>query len=117
MRLSPEVVDDGLFEGGFILGGPRLATALDLTAPYLSQHAGGLLATHDRYAGIRPHKQKVRIVGSSAHTVIACTIGIADDQRQLGHLGTGHSGDHLGAVFGDATSLILFAHHKARDVL
>ena len=33
------------------------------------------------------------------------------------HFGTSHSGDHLGAMFGDTTGFILAADHKAGDVL
>jgi hypothetical protein len=62
------------------------------------------------------HKKRGRI-GAAAHAVVAGTKAAADDDGELGHIGRGHGGDHLGAVAGDAFVLVLAAHHEAGDVL
>ena len=86
-------------------------------AAYGGQHPGRLLPAHHRDAGVRPHEQEPRIIGAAAHAVIPGAIAAADNQGQLGHLGGGHGGHQLGAVFRDAAGFVLPPDHEAGDVL
>ena len=76
-----------------------------------------LFTTHDRYTSIRPHPKLTRSIGSSAHTIITCPEGTTDYNRELGHMRTGYSSDHLSAILRDTSSFILFSDHKTGDVL
>ena len=94
-----------------------LPLARELIAFHGGQHAGGLLSSHHADAGVGPHPQKSRRVGSAAHPVISGAERAADDDRELRHGGIGDCVHHLRAVFGDAASLILLSDHEAGDVL
>jgi hypothetical protein len=63
------------------------------------------------------HIHRKRGVGAAAHAVVAGAEAAADQHGELGHLGGGDGGDHLGAVLGDAAVLVLAADHEAGDVL
>src|SRR5690606_914657 len=77
----------------------------------------GLFTAHHGNAGVRPHPQEVRAVGAAAHAVVARAERTADQYGDFRYVGTGHGHDHFGAVFGDAFSFVLLAHHEAGDVL
>src|SRR6185369_11841276 len=53
----------------------------------------------------------------AAHAVIAGAEAATNEDRYLGHAGGRDGGDELGAVLGDALSLILPADHEPGDVL
>lgn len=76
-----------------------------------------LLAAHDTHAGIGPHPQEARRIGTAAHAVVARAIAAANNDGELGHIGAGDGGDELGAVLGDAVALRGGADHEAGDVL
>src|SRR6056297_3277924 len=117
MALIFILVADGRLELFFLVGAPCLAGRLQAVALDRGQHAGGLLAAHDRDAGIRPGPQEAGAVGPAAHGVIAGAERAADDDGELRHVRTGHRRDHLGAVFRNAGLFVLFADHEAGDVL
>src|SRR6185436_4941328 len=71
----------------FFLGRPALALGLDVIAPNLAEHHGGLLAAHHGDAGVRPHPQETRRVGAAGHAVIAGAVGAADHDSELWHAG------------------------------
>src|SRR5690606_9867071 len=104
-------------EALLVLGAPLAAAGLDRVAAHGGQHAGGLFAAHHADARVRPHPQEAGAVGAAAHRVVAGAEAAADDHGELGHAGTGHGGDHLRPVLGDAGVLVLAAHHEAGDVL
>ena len=83
----------------------------------LDQHAGGLFGAHHADSRVRPHPQKAWVVGAAAHAVVTGAETAADDHGEFRHLGAGHGVDQLGAVLGDAASLILLPDHEAGDVL
>src|SRR5262249_58771336 len=62
---------DRRLEGLLVGGAPAAALGLDRLLPQQAEHAGGLLAAHDRDARVRPHPQKARAVGAAANAVIA----------------------------------------------
>src|SRR5205814_4503618 len=117
MSLVLELVEDGLPEGGFLVGAPAPALRLDAVALHRGQHAGRLLAAHHADARVGPHPEEARAVGAAAHAVVARAETAADDHGELRHVGGGHRSHHLGAVLGDAFALVLAAHHEAGDVL
>lgn len=81
-------------------------------------HDGGeLLASHDTDAGIWPHPQEARAIGTTAHAVVTSAIGATDDDGELGNVGARDGGNQLGTVLGNAFTLSLGADHEARDVL
>jgi hypothetical protein len=63
------------------------------------------------------HIHRKRGEYAAAHAVVAGAEAAADQHGELGHLGGGDGGDHLGAVLGDAAVLVLAADHEAGDVL
>src|SRR3989475_7233835 len=82
---------DGGLEGLFLLGRPLAALGLDAVALDGGQHAGRLLAAHDRDARVGPHPQEARRIGAAAHAVVARAEGAADDDGELRHeIGRAH---------------------------
>src|SRR5690606_37845233 len=108
---------DGGLEGFFFLGAPALATSFQAITAHGSQHAGRLLTTHDRDAGIGPEKQQARAEGSATHAVVTGTKGAAQNHGELGDGRGRYGGDQLGAMTGNPFVLVLAAHHEAGDVL
>ena len=108
---------DRPLERFLLLGRPGLAARFHGVAADRRQHAGGLLAAHDRDARVRPHPQEARVVGAAAHAVIAGAEAAADDDGEFRHLRGGDRGHHLGAVLGDAAGFVFAADHEAGDVL
>ena len=98
--------------GGQAAAGPGHLVLLDR-----QQHAGRLLAAHDRDLGLGPHEQQARLVGPAAHAVVAGPVAAADDHGELGHGAVADRVDHLGPVLGDAAVFVLLADHEAGDVL
>src|SRR5262249_44212323 len=96
---------------------PLAALRFDCLLADDREHTRRLLAAHHRDAGVRPHPQEARSIGAAAHAVIAGAIAAADDHGVFRHRRGRDSGHELGAVLGDAASLILLADHKAGDVL
>src|SRR3546814_12756797 len=113
MALAVILGTDRILEGLFLVLAPAAAAGLDAIALDGGQHAGRLLATHHRDAGIRPHEQKPRAVGPAAPAVIAGTIRAADDDGEFRHLGARPGGNQLGAVAGDAAGLVFLADHDS----
>ena len=107
----------GFLERGLFFGTPGAAAPLDAVALDGGQHRGGLLAAHHADSRIRPHPQESRRVGAPAHAVIAGAEAAADDHGELGHLRTGHGGDHLRAIACNAFVLVFATDHEAADVL
>src|SRR6185437_15897019 len=101
----------------FLYRRPGLALGLDVVATNLAQNHGGLLAAHHRNPCVRPHPEKARTIGASAHAVIASAVGTADHNGEFRHAGGGHRRHQLGAIARDTAGLVLFAHHEAGDVL
>ena len=99
----------GCADGRFFLGGQRLAFAGELIALDRREHAGRLLAAHDRDAAVGPHPQEPRLVGAAAHAVVAGAERAADDDGELRHDRVRDGVHHLGAVLGDAGALVLRA--------
>src|SRR6185503_381966 len=97
--------------------GERLALASELVSFDRRQDASRLFATHDRDARVRPHPQEARVVGAPAHAVVAGAERAADDDSELGYDRVGDGVDHLRAVLGNSTALVLTADHEAGDVL
>jgi len=95
----------------------RLARTLGRAHAHLGEHARCLLASHDANLGVRPHEHEPRAVGAPAHAVIAGAERAADHDGELGHGGGGDGVHELRAVFRDALSLVLLAHHETGDVL
>src|SRR3954449_13129299 len=61
------LVADGLLERLFVLGRPLLAAGLEAVAADGREHAGGLLPTHHRDAGVGPGEQEPRRGSPAAH--------------------------------------------------
>ena len=117
MPLTLELLADRRFQLLFLGGAQGAPAALQCLALDGRQHAGGLLAAHDRGARVRPLKQEARAVGAAAHRVIAGAEAAADDHGVLRHRRAGHGRHQLGAVLGNAARLRGLAHHEAGDVL
>ncbi len=117
MSLAFVLVADRRLELRFFRFAPFLAGGLQAVALDRGQHAGGLLAAHDRDARIRPGPKKARTVGAPAHGVVAGAERAADDDGELGHVRAGHGRDHLGTILGNAGLLVLLSDHEAGDVL
>ncbi len=111
------LLQDGLANGLLVVGGQRLPVARELVPLDRRQHAGGLLAAHDRDARVGPHPQQPRLVGAPAHAVVAGAERPADDHGELRHDRVGDGVDHLRAVLGDAGALVLASDDEAGDVL
>ena len=111
------LLEDRLPHRLLVFGGERLAFARKLVALDGRQHARGLLATHHRDAGVRPHPQEARLVRAAAHSVVAGPERPADDDGELGHHRVGNRMHHLGPVLRDAGALVLASHDEAGDVL
>ena len=117
MTLFFVLAADGGFEGFFFLGAPCPAFEFDAIAPHGCQHARGLFAAHHADTGVRPHPQKARRKGASAHSVIARAKTAADDDGELRHVRSRHRRDHFCAVAGNALVFVFAPDHKARDIL
>ena len=117
MAFALVLLADGRLERVFLGRRPVAAARLDAVALDGGQHAGGLLAAHDRDARVGPHEQHARRIGAAAHAVVAGAERAADQHGELGHGGGGHGRHHLGAVTRDAFVLVLAADHEAGDVL
>src|SRR5690606_9395563 len=63
VALVLELVDDGLLEGGLVLGADGAAAALDALAAHRGQHARRLLAAHHRDAAVGPGPEESRRIG------------------------------------------------------
>lgn len=94
--------------------GLRCVLALEL---HETEHFTSLLTAHDGDPGRGKHVQEAGVVSAAAHSVVASAVRCAEDRCDLGHVGVGHSGDHLGAVFSDALGFDLLANHEASDIL
>src|SRR5574344_1301301 len=105
------------FEGLFFFSAPGAALALDAVALDGGQHAGRLLAAHDRDARVGPHPQKAWAESAPAHAVVACAKAAPNHHGELGHTGRGHRRHQLGTVSRDAFVLVLAPDHEAGDVL
>src|SRR6185437_1067756 len=83
----------------------------------LQQGACGLFAAHDGDAGCWPGVDKTGVVGLAAHRIVTCTVGVADDDGDLGDDGIGDGVDHLGAILDDTGMFASRAYHEAGDIL
>src|ERR1700691_958178 len=117
MALGLVLLADRGLEAFLLLLAPFFAARARPIAPHRGQHIGRLLAAHHRDARIGPGPQKARRIGAAAHGVIAGTEAAADDDGEFGHVGAGYRRYHLGAVLGDAASLVFLADHEAGNVL
>src|SRR5690606_37374700 len=95
--------------------GPLLWREFLTSAADRGQHAGGLLAAHDRRARGRPSEQEARVVAPARHGVVAGPVARAGDQGDLGHLRRGDRCDHIRAIPGDAAVFGLAADQEAGD--
>jgi hypothetical protein len=109
--------EDRRFEGLLVLGRPLLAPRLEPVATDRCEHRSRLLAAHHRDAGVGPHPQEARVVGATAHAVVAGAERAADDDGELRNDAARHGGHQLRAVLGDPAVLVLAADHEAGDVL
>lgn len=75
-----------------------------------------LITAHDRHARVRPLPQEPRVVSSTGHAVIASAVRTTDEDGEFRHGGGSDGADHLGAIFGDAALLGVFADHEAGNV-
>src|SRR5512134_849445 len=116
-RLARVLLHDRRLECILLLPAPLLAALLERFALHLREHAGSLLAAHDRDPGVGPRPQEPRRVRAPAHAVVAGAEAAADDERELGHACACDRRHHLGAVLGDAPVLGFLPHHEAGDVL
>ena len=117
MRLRAKLVKNRLLERSFFFGTPSTTARFNAIALHGGQHTGSLLAAHHANARIGPHPQKARAKGAATHAVVARSKTAANDDGELGHLGRGHSGNHLGAIARNAFAFVFAAHHEAGDVL
>src|SRR3954468_4318655 len=101
------LVADRCLEGLLVISAPLLAARLEAVASHGREDRRGLLAAHHRDPGVGPHPEETRVVGATAHAVVAGTAGAADDDRELRDDRAGDRGDELGAVTGDAAVLVL----------
>ncbi len=117
VRLAVELLDDRLLDGALLLLGEGAARPLDGLLAHRRQHAGRLLAAHDRDARVRPRPQEARAKAAPAHAVVAGAEAAADHHRHLRHLRAADRVHHLRAVLGDALGLVFPADHVAGDIL
>src|SRR5690554_4487991 len=110
-------VDDRLLEFSFFLGAPFLALALHAFPANSGHNAGGLFAAAHRDAGVRPHPEEIRAVGTAAHAVVASAEGATDQYGDLRYVGTGYGHDHFGAMLGNAFGFVFLANHEPGDIL
>src|SRR5579864_2632180 len=64
-----------------------------------------------------PMKDQARIIGFSAHCIVACAIGIAGDKGEFRYDGICYGIDHLGSVFDNSAMLTPGSYHKTRNIL
>ena len=81
------------------------------------QHARQLRAAHHRGLRARPGEQEPRVVGASAHAVVARAVGRADQQRDVRDGRVRHGVDHHRAVLDHPAFLVLLADHVAGRVV
>ena len=117
MTLRFVLVPDRRLEGFFVGSLPLLPPALDARALDLGEDIRRLLSSHHGNPGVRPHPQKARRIGSTAHAVVSGAEGPANDERELGKPGRGDGGDQFGAILCDAAVLVSRADHETGDVL
>jgi hypothetical protein len=116
--------------------GATVSSTEDTVSPqphlvHYSQHIRSLLAAHHRDACVRPHVQKVGAVTAcemrrlrplppgdtpvrpTAHAVVAGTKAPSNEHSNLGHGRCCHGRHKLGAVLGNATSLVGSTDHES----
>jgi len=74
------------------------------------------LRAHDRDLGRRPGADHVGAQVLGAHDDVGPAVGLAGNDRQLGHRGLGIGEEHLGPVLDDAQLFLVAAGQEAGDV-
>src|SRR5579883_1976637 len=116
-RLAVELIDNRLEHLVDLGPGWLLALTQVLLLGHRLHDAGRLLAAHHGGAAVGPREDEARIVGPTAHAIVARAEAADDHDGDLRDRGVGHRLDHLGAVLDDAAALGLGADHVTGGVL
>mmetsp|Transcript_15321 Transcript_15321/g.53149 ORF Transcript_15321/g.53149 Transcript_15321/m.53149 type:complete len:273 (-) Transcript_15321:818-1636(-) len=105
--------DDGVREAARVLVGlGLLAVGVEVAVEDLH----GALGAHDGDLRGRPRVVRVAAEVLRGHDVVGAAVGLARDDRELGHVRLAVGEQQLGAVADDAAVLLLDAREEARDV-